>query len=158
MLDICTRPRSFLCSLFNSCLACMGEWMINSITLQGDSPLTKVGSHFKDILSSEVVGKTSYCFITGYASGYCVRRVARVLAFAVGGVFLVTQTLSYYGYLKVDHDLIKEDLERRFDINNDGTIDGIDGQIVYNKFQDVLSYNMPAGSGFIGGLLMGLKV
>ena len=110
------------------------------------------------MLSSEIVGKTSYGFITGYASGYCVRRVARVLAFAVGGIFLVTQTLSYYGYLKVDHDLIKEDIEKRFDINRDGIIDEIDGQIVYNKFQDVLSHNMPAGSGFIGGLLMGSKV
>ena len=67
------------------------------------------------------------------------------------------QTLSYYGYVKVDQNQISRDFNNMLDLNDDGVIDQKDGEIVYTKVMKVLQYNMPAGSGFAAGFLGGLR-
>lgn len=67
------------------------------------------------------------------------------------------QTLSYYGYVKVDHVAIKKDFENYLDFNSDGKIDKEDGKIAKNKVLEVLQYNMPAGGGFVAGFVGGLR-
>ena len=43
------------------------------------------------------------------------------------------------------------------DVNDDGKVDEQDVKIIYEKILDVVSFNMPAGSGFTGGFLAGVK-
>ena len=38
-------------------------------------------------------------------------KVSKVAAVFVGGLFLIIQSLSYRGYVKVDHKLIRRDFE-----------------------------------------------
>ena len=67
------------------------------------------------------------------------------------------QTLSYYGYIKVDHKKIEDDFNRAMDLNQDGKVDQEDAKLAYGKLQEVLQYSLPAGGGFAGGFLAGLR-
>jgi uncharacterized membrane protein (Fun14 family) len=71
--------------------------------------------------------------------------------------FVSLQTLSYYGYVNVDHVAIKKDFENFLDLNDDGKIDKEDGEIASTKVLEILQFNMPAGGGFAAGFVGGLR-
>jgi uncharacterized membrane protein (Fun14 family) len=71
--------------------------------------------------------------------------------------FVTLQTLSYQGYIKVDHVQIKKDVESYFDLNKDGKVDGKDTAAMSKKVMEVLQFNMPAGGGFAAGFVGGLR-
>ena len=62
--------------------------------------------------------------------------------------FISLQTLSFYGYVKVDHGQMQKDFNDLLDFNKDGSIDRADGEVAYNKLLKVLQFNLPAGGGF----------
>ena len=122
----------------------------------------------------------------GYSSGFCLKKVSRILAFGLGGLFIVVQSLSYNGYIKVNYDGIQKEIEVHnifyilylcydifmsnlcyyfsfiliqniLDINKDGKVDNKDLQHGLDKVRDVLEYNMPSGGGFTAGLMLGLR-
>jgi hypothetical protein len=61
------------------------------------------------------------------------------------------------GYVQVNHERLKEDMESLFDLNKDGKVDKDDAQLGYDKIMKVLAYNLPAGGGFGAGFLGGLR-
>jgi len=67
-----------------------------------------------DIFKPEKIGQVSYGFAAGFLSGYCIKKVAKAAAFAVGGLFIIVQTLAYNGYLTVNQDRIKKEFEVTF--------------------------------------------
>jgi len=67
------------------------------------------------------------------------------------------QTLSYYGYIHVDHVKIKADIEGMLDMNDDGRIDHEDGSMAMKKIMEVMAFGMPSGSGFAAGFVGGLR-
>jgi uncharacterized membrane protein (Fun14 family) len=75
----------------------------------------------------------------------------------VGLGFISLQTLSFYGYVKVDHGQMQKDFNDLLDFNKDGTIDRADGEVAYNKIMKVLQFNLPAGGGFAAGFLFGVR-
>ena len=114
-----------------------------------------------DIVSNAVdsgaAGQLGYGFMMGYSSGYCVKKVSKMIAFVVGGMFMALQALAYNGYANLDQEKIKNDVEKVMDLNRDGKIDHQDAKIAIERLNGALSFNMPAGGGFTAGLLMGLK-
>lgn len=83
--------------------------------------------------------------------------MSSIVAFLLGGMFIVVQVLSYNGYMLVNYDRVKKDVEEVLDLNKDGVLDGKDAEVAINKLTDVLTYNMPASGGFTAGLFLGLK-
>jgi len=67
------------------------------------------------------------------------------------------QTLNYNGYIQVDHSTIRRDMEDFFDLNEDGKVDQEDGKMAYGKLMKVLTFNLPAGSGFAAGFVGGIR-
>lgn len=67
------------------------------------------------------------------------------------------QTLSYYGYIQVNHKQLESDFSNILDLNDDGTIDSKDGMIASDKILKVLQYNLPGGSGFVTGFIGGVR-
>ena len=67
------------------------------------------------------------------------------------------QTLAYYGYIQIDHTRFQKDFEKAMDFNKDGKVDKDDAQIAYNKVMEILQYSLPAGSGFGGGFIAGIR-
>jgi uncharacterized membrane protein (Fun14 family) len=70
---------------------------------------------------------------------------------------MTLQTLSYQGYIKVDHVKIKQDVEKIMDFNQDGEVDNKDAAMAYKKILTVLQYQMPSGAGFATGFVGGLR-
>ena len=106
---------------------------------------------------SGVPGQLGYGFMMGYSSGYCVKKVSKMVAFVVGGFFMGVQALAYHGYANIDQGKIMEDFEDVIDLNKDGRIDAEDGKLAFQRLNKALTFNMPAGGGFTAGLLYGLK-
>ena len=43
------------------------------------------------------------------------------------------------------------------DINSDGVLDSQDAAEAYTQLNKIMSYNMPTGGGFTGGIIMGIR-
>lgn len=108
-------------------------------------------------MESGVPAQAGYGFLMGYSSGYCLKKVSKVLAFGLGSVFVIMQTLSYYKYIDVNYSSIQKDMETLLDVNKDGKVDEEDAALVFDKIKSVLQYNMPSGGGFTAGLFLGLR-
>eukprot|EP00600_Ochromonadales_sp_CCMP1393_P009605 CAMPEP_0174953730 /NCGR_PEP_ID=MMETSP0004_2-20121128/19_1 /TAXON_ID=420556 /ORGANISM="Ochromonas sp., Strain CCMP1393" /LENGTH=174 /DNA_ID=CAMNT_0016201441 /DNA_START=96 /DNA_END=620 /DNA_ORIENTATION=+ len=119
--------------------------------------LASSGSSLKSAFESGVPAQFGYGFTMGFASGFCIKKVSKLIAFGVGGIFILVQTLQYNGYIKVDYQGIQKDVESYMDLNGDGKVDAKDAELGFEKMKSVLSYNMPSGGGFGTGLLMGLR-
>lgn len=118
----------------------------------------------------------SYGFVSGFCSGYALKKVGKVVAvvlgmfvdlppklilimvrFPVGLGFLGVQTLANFGYINVDHSQISDDFSKALDLNQDGKVDQEDANIAYEKTLNALQLNLPAGGGFAAGFIGGLR-
>eukprot|EP01039_Chlorochromonas_danica_P005260 gene5260-5794_t len=121
--------------------------------LKEGGPLSPVREAFE----SGAAGQVGFGFLMGYSSGFCLRKVSRIIAFGVGGVFIIVQSLSYSGLIEVKYDGLQKKVETALDLNKDGKVDAKDAQLAMNKIQEVLGHNMPVGGGFTAGFLVGLR-
>lgn len=78
-------------------------------------------------------GQVGYGFLLGYSSGYFVKRASKIVAFTLGGIFVLIQTLSYFEYIAVNHEKMEQEVNKALDQNADGKIDGDDFLILLNK-------------------------
>lgn len=99
----------------------------------------------------------SYGFVCGYCSGYALRTIGKGVAVAFGLSFMGLQALAYKGYIKIEHDQFEQDFKNAMDFNKDGKVDKDDAEIAYSKVMEVLQYSLPAGSGFGGGFIAGVR-
>lgn len=118
---------------------------------------TLMGSKTQNIIDTGVPGKLSYGFVCGFSSGYALKKVGKVAAFSLGIGFALLQSLSYGGYIKINFERMNEDFNKLMDLDNDDDFDQDDAQELLNRIYNVLSYNIPAGSGFGTGFFMGLR-
>jgi uncharacterized membrane protein (Fun14 family) len=65
----------------------------------------------KNLFESGVPGQVGYGFLMGYSSGFCIKKVSKFGAFVLGGSFILIQSLSYGGLIKVDYDGIQKQVE-----------------------------------------------
>mmetsp|Transcript_1657 Transcript_1657/g.2021 ORF Transcript_1657/g.2021 Transcript_1657/m.2021 type:complete len:194 (+) Transcript_1657:92-673(+) len=116
-----------------------------------------LGSKTQNIIDSGVPTQISYGFVCGFSSGYAMKKIGKVASVVFGLGFVTLQSLSYAGYINVDHKALQKDVENAFDLNNDGKVDDQDANIVYNKVMEVLQFNMTGGSGFAAGFVGGVR-
>lgn len=60
-----------------------------------------------------------------------------MVAFLVGGVFMIIQTLAYNGYMAVNYDKIKHEVDFALDVNKDGEVNLEDVEQIYDKVSDI---------------------
>eukprot|EP00927_Polykrikos_kofoidii_P032573 TRINITY_DN27703_c0_g1_i2.p1 TRINITY_DN27703_c0_g1~~TRINITY_DN27703_c0_g1_i2.p1 ORF type:complete len:244 (+),score=36.78 TRINITY_DN27703_c0_g1_i2:61-732(+) len=92
----------------------------------------------------------------GWCAGMALRTFGRVAAVGVGGTFCIVQALAYKGFIEVDWRKVEKQYLRLMDKDQDGAIGVHDVTHVWNRAQDVLAFNLPAGAGFTAGLVYGL--
>lgn len=88
----------------------------------------------------------SFGGILGFATGYSIRRVGRVILFLVGTEVVLLQYMAYREWLMMDWGKVRRDVAPRFDRS---TWDGL---------VQILTYNMPFSAAFSGGLVAGLRL
>lgn len=62
------------------------------------------------------------------------------------------------GYVDVNWRKAEKDYGNLLDLDGDGKITMADARIAWDHAKEVLTFNLPAGAGFTGGLLMGVGV
>jgi len=94
--------------------------------------------------------------VLGFASGYCLKKVGKVAAIAVGALFILTQGLQYGGYVDVDWNFIQHEVELTLDQDGDEDFDKDDFILMCKTILKVLRYNLPSASGFTPAFVIGL--
>ena len=100
--------------------------------------------------------QVTYGFAAGVCSGFALVKAGKVMAGGLGVVFLLLQGLAYSGFIIVDQEQMRTRFEHAFDVNGDGEVNEKDANEIAGKVIGVLEYNLPAGSGFVPGLLLGM--
>ena len=93
-----------------------GKFDVNDIlskisSLSSPDAIDKASRAAYGLIESGTPGQFGYGFTMGYASGFCVKRVAKVGAFVIGGIFIIFQGFAYKGYVQVNQERIKADFE-----------------------------------------------
>ena len=89
--------------------------------------------NFYDMPPHQVVSRLGIGFVAGYSSGYFIKKATNTIMFFAGGTILTMQTLSYFGYIKINYDKIRNDFNRFFDLNNDGFANNKDLDVMYDQ-------------------------
>mmetsp|Transcript_14310 Transcript_14310/g.28879 ORF Transcript_14310/g.28879 Transcript_14310/m.28879 type:complete len:227 (-) Transcript_14310:473-1153(-) len=131
-----------------------GGFDVNSMV---DKVATEVGSKVAEAIETGVPTQLSYGFMSGFCSGYALKKVGKAAAVVLGVGFMALQTLSYSGYVDVDHGKLKKDIEGMMDLNKDGKVDKDDLDKASENILEVLQFGLPAGAGFGAGFVFGLK-
>jgi uncharacterized membrane protein (Fun14 family) len=98
---------------------------------------------------SPYLGQVTFGGLAGYAVGYALKKLGRLLAVALGLLFLVVQLLAQAGYIQVDWTRIQRDVEPL--LQQPGL------QSLWERLLTTLTYNLPFGASFVGGLILGLR-
>lgn len=98
---------------------------------------------------SPYLGQVTFGGLAGYAVGYALKKVGRFLAIALGLLFIAVQLLAQAGYIQVDWTRIQRDVEPL--LQQPGL------QSLWERLLKTLTYNLPFGASFVGGLVLGLR-
>lgn len=98
---------------------------------------------------SPYLGQVTFGVLAGYAVGYALKKLGRLLAVALGLLFVVVQLLAQAGYIQVDWTRIQKDVEPL--LKQPGL------QNLWERLLSTLTYNLPFGASFVGGLILGLR-
>ncbi|CAK4075979.1 unnamed protein product [Aphanomyces euteiches] len=119
--------------------------------------LDQVQHQFESWVSGGQAEQISWGFALGACSGYTLKKVSKLGAFAIGLGFVAMQCASYSGYIFVDYGKLQKDIVRLLDLNKDGNVNTKDAKVLYDQVMQVLEYSLPAGSGFGVGFLVGFR-
>lgn len=92
------------------------------------------------------LGAVTFGGVAGYTSGYFLKKIFKVILIIMGLVFVLMQLLSHYELIVVNWANVKVIFDSF--TNNQENL---------NSLQGILISNLPAGGGFIAGLILGLK-
>ncbi|WP_198665521.1 FUN14 domain-containing protein [Thermus sediminis] len=95
------------------------------------------------------LGQVTFGGLAGYAVGYALKKVGRVLAILLGLLFVALQLLAQAGYVQVDWTRIQQDVEPF--LQQPGL------QSLWERLLSTLTHNLPFGASFVGGLILGLR-
>lgn len=87
--------------------------------------------------------------VAGFIVGYAAKKIAKLLALALGLLFITIQALAYYGWIDVHWEAVQSGAEEIWR--------GQDGATLAERTWQVISYNLPFGGGFVAGFALGIR-
>ena len=87
--------------------------------------------------------------VAGFAVGYALKKVGKVLAVAVGLVFVVVQLLAYQGFLTVHWGEVEARIDPLLETDSLGA--------AWRSLVEVLTHNLVFAGAFVPGLILGLR-
>ncbi len=88
--------------------------------------------------------------VAGLVVGYAAKKVTKFVALVLGLVFILVQVLAYKGFISVHWDAVQSSAEQVWTDPQ--------GTTLADHAWQILSANLPFGSGFVGGFLLGFKL
>lgn len=87
--------------------------------------------------------------VAGFAVGYALKKVGKVVAIVVGLLFVAVQLLSYYGLLTVHWDRLQEQVDPLLETDS--------LQSAWQGLLGILTHNLVFAGAFVPGLIIGLR-
>ncbi|TDH66485.1 hypothetical protein CCR75_006242 [Bremia lactucae] len=113
-----------------------------------------VQERLDEFLDSGKGGQISWGFGMGACAGFALRKVSKLGAVAIGALFVLLQCASYSGYVHVDYQKMEHDVKKYLNRHKDETKDY---DSIFTSLMEVLEFNLPAGSGFAIGWIVGFR-
>ncbi|KAL7448157.1 hypothetical protein ACHAWC_000399, partial [Mediolabrus comicus] len=131
------------------------------------STLSTLQHSLQTIFDTGIPTQLSYGFIAGYLSGYTLKKIGRVASITFGVGFVMLQVMAYNGYINVNHERLRKEVEGILDRNGDGKVDTEDLERVVEEVKKVVGFGLlddsdneeavAGGGGFGLGFLGGLR-
>jgi uncharacterized membrane protein (Fun14 family) len=87
--------------------------------------------------------------VAGFASGYALKKVGKVLAVAVGLLFVVVQVLASQGFLTVHWAQVEAQVEPLLQVDSLAS--------AWAALVAILTHNVAFAGAFVPGLLLGVR-
>ena len=117
----------------------------------------KISSTLKEFDPKLLGGQVSVGALLGYCAGVCIKETAHIAAYGIGGVFIIVQYLAYKGLITINWNKALSEVGKALDRDGDGKFDMGDLKIWWNDLVSVLTWNLPGGTGFLGGFYYALS-
>ncbi len=88
--------------------------------------------------------------IAGAVVGYTAKKVTKLAALILGGLFIVVQLLVYAGFIEVHWERVQSTAESAWH--------DAQGVTLAQRAWDILVANLPFGAGFAAGFAIGFKI
>ena len=139
-----------------------------------------IGGQVNDLIATGYPSQIGFGFISGWCTGFALKKAGKVAAMGAGSLFILLQSLAYSGYINLNYGKIETDVGSSsvcaplwaqpararacvclqvtsvFDRNKDGKIDVEDAKVAFDDIMQVVGFNMPSGGGFTAGVVAGL--
>ena len=104
--------------------------------------LSTIQQSLQTIFDTGIPTQLSYGFIAGYLSGYTLKKIGRVASLTFGVGFVILQVMAYNGYIDVNHDRLRKQIEEVLDRNGDGKVDTEDLERVVEEVKRVVGFGL----------------
>lgn len=87
--------------------------------------------------------------VAGFAAGYALKKVGKLLAVAIGLLFVVVQVLAWQGFLTVNWGEVEARVDPLLEV------DSLESG--WRALVDALTYNLAFAGAFVPGLVLGIR-
>ncbi|MGL4610581.1 MAG: FUN14 domain-containing protein [Trueperaceae bacterium] len=87
--------------------------------------------------------------IAGFVVGYALKKVGKIVAIALGVLFVILQILAYYGFVSINWIEVQDKVDPLLETNSLNAM--------WQGLLNILTHNFVAGLAFVPGLILGLK-
>ncbi|MEJ2668462.1 MAG: FUN14 domain-containing protein [Deinococcales bacterium] len=87
--------------------------------------------------------------VAGFAAGFALKKVGKVVAIVVGLIFVVVQVLAYYGFVSINWAAVQHSVDPLLTPNALGS--------AWRSVLAVLTYNVAFAAAFVPSFVWGLK-
>jgi len=101
-------------------------------------------------ITQPIIGKVTFGGLAGFAAGFALKKIGKLLILLLGILFLILQLLAYLNYIQIDWARIQQDLGGF--LTKDILDQGWQGLLT------ILTANLPTAGGFVVGLLIGFRM
>jgi uncharacterized membrane protein (Fun14 family) len=101
-------------------------------------------------LLSGPAGALGFGGVAGAIVGYTAKKLTKLMALALGLLFITIQTLAYLKFVSVDWNAVQSTAEHVWKDAH--------GITLADRAWEVISANLPFGGGFIAGFALGFKL
>lgn len=87
--------------------------------------------------------------VAGFVAGYALKKVGKLVALAIGLLFVVIQLLAWWGFLSVDWGVVQETV--------DPLLESESLNQAWRGLVTVLTYNIPFAATFVPAMVLGIR-
>lgn len=87
--------------------------------------------------------------VAGFAAGYALKKVGKLVAIAIGLLFVVVQLLAYFGFVTINWGTVQSSVDPML------TTHALGG--AWRTVLSILTYNVAFAAAFVPAFVLGLK-